>query len=622
MNLECIAYVQQKKWNYRKPDAAGNITIKDCPYCQDDKHHFSINLSKDGNPFQCFKCDHKGNLTVLQRDLGDLPTLVSGTRTAPSAAEVLAEASRAVSGFNVKPVEEVKKVFPADWINEPHRRLLNNEGNGLTALNERGIDEATIRKFKIGVVNEANGNTLYGPNWAFPYLLDHAGTIGLVKYRTIPPDKKFMSREAGMASVLYNQAGIDFDAQALIVCEGEIDCLSVYQCGHRNVVSVPTGAKAIKSDWIALFEKFEKIVLVYDHDTAGMAGRAELQKRIGQDRVALVDLPGGMDANDVLKNLGESALFEAIEKANPTNIEGVVQVGEAMEELQESLLMGEEVDGGYDWMFPSLNNSIGKVVPGTLTLVTGKRGTGKTTLIQQQFLQWAKEGIPCLLWCGEMTPRQLVIKLVQCVVGVERSDINEHVIAQAYEEIASLPLFIGYHAIKPNKELILDMATQAYKRYGVKMICVDNLLCITQGEKDPMLEEGRVAQAFNNWSIYYDANIMLVAHPRKTGGNESSNHVETADDIKGNSNVINLASQAFSVFRENNAPKNAKDLWGNIGELLDRKTSIIPLKGRYSGGDRIGWIYNEGEYSRFRECTELDFTGGGQISGTYSNSAT
>jgi len=616
VNLECIAYVHQKKWEYRKPDASGNIAIKICPYCHDERHHFSINASKDGNPYQCFKCDQKGNLTVLQRDLGDLPTLVSGPRTAPSAAEVLADASRAIKGFNLQPVEEEKKVYPPEWINDPHKRLMDNEGDGLTQLLERGLTEATIKKFKIGIVTEANGKALFKPNWAFPYLTDHAGTIGLLKYRTIPPDKKFMSREAGMESVLYNQTGIDFDNEALIVCEGEIDCLSVYQCGHHNVVSVPTGAKSIKPEWIALFDKFEKVILVYDQDDAGRAGRTELQKRIGQEKVCLVDLPGGMDANDVLKSLGDAALFELIEKANPTNIDGVVQVGEAMEELQESLLMGEEVDAGYEWMFPALNSSIGKIVPGTLTLVTGKRGTGKTTLIQQQFLAWAKEGIPCLLWCGEMTPRQLVIKLVQCVVGVERSDINEHVIAQAYEEIASLPLFIGYHSIKPTKELILDMATQAYKKYGVKMICVDNLLCITQGEKDPMLEEGRVAQAFNNWSIYYGANIMLVAHPRKPMGGESSNHVETADDIKGNSNVINLASQAFSVFRENKAPKNAKDLWGNVGELLDRKTSIIPLKGRYSGGDKIGWIYNEGEYSRFRECTEIDFTGG-TLNGTY-----
>lgn len=97
--------------------------------------------------------------------------------------------------------------------------------------------------------------------------------------------------------------------------EGEIDALTVMECGIENVVSVPSGApikvadgKVLPSEdkkfayvWNAreIIESAPYIVLATDQDSAGQALAEELARRIGKDkcRIAKFDKK---DLNEVL----------------------------------------------------------------------------------------------------------------------------------------------------------------------------------------------------------------------------------------------------------------------------------------------------------------------------------
>jgi archaellum biogenesis ATPase FlaH len=608
-NTEALSYILKKGWTIQNTNGdhpfngQGEIVVKDCPFCKDANFNFQINVHKDGSPFQCWKCDKTGNLLTLQRRLGDKPEKKGGggSRKISSVEDMFGTQS-------ATPTNQYKS-FPREWAEPFHERLMQNENGSLEHLKARGITEDTIQAFKVGVTGEANGKPTKTPFWVFPFF--SGDKIKLVKYRTMPPSKKFMMREEGMESVLFNEENLNFEEDYAVICEGEIDAMSIWQTGHSNVVSVSVGAKSFRNEWVELMESFKRIVLVYDSDEAGVAGRAEVIKRLGEERVCLVELPDGMDANDVLMKMGDGPLFEMIDRAEPMPIEGVVHISEAMEELQEQLLLGNDANAGLPWMFPGMTETLGKVEQGQLWIVTGRRGTGKTTLLKQQVVEWAEdEGAPCLIWCGEMTPRQLVRQLVQCVMGVEKADITAAHVGEAYERLRKLPIYFGYHAMNPNKEMILDIATQAYQKFGVKVVVVDNLMLITKGHKDSMEEEGRVAQAFKNWAIHYNASVLLVAHPRKisgTGGGADPNRIETADDVKGNSDVMNLADQGFNMFRKTLAPTHADSLYDSPVEMLDRKTAIISMKGRESSGKGVPFLYNEGEYSRFRAAVKADF---------------
>ena len=596
MDMNALNYVLGKNWESRDPDNKGEMGIRACPLCDDTNWHFSINVFMDGSPFQCFKCGEKGNIITLQRALGDRTTQPSNRKS-----EDMAKPLGAYVGARKK--KEDFKTVEGSSIDESYKDLIANRHNALTALEDRGINRETIEHFKVGVTTSPNGHSGPTPFWVFPYWTD-SNEIGLLKYRSVPPHEKELKREKGMESVLFNQRSIDYRSRGIVVCEGEIDTMAVWQSGHKNVVGVSIGAKSFRNEWVQILEGFEDVVLLFDQDDAGREGRDVVIKRLGEDRVRLVELPTGMDANDVLQEMGSEALSKMIDSSQGVPIEGVCHVSDALEQIQESLLMGDGMDDGVNWHHSIMNDTVGPIVPGTLIICTGKRGTGKTTLLIQNALEWAREGMPVLVWCGEMTPKRLAMKLIQCLMGVKVKEITAELMADCFELLSNIPIYLGYHATNPSKEVIETMAVQAYKRFGVKMFIVDNLLCISQNAKDPMVEEGRVAQTLNNFCIRYEANVILVAHPRKN----DDDAIETANDIKGNSNVINLASQAFTVFRKSTAPKKADDLMGGFDvQILDNRAAIVPLKARFEGGNGTGYLFFEGEYSRFRDMQPEDY---------------
>jgi len=597
MNIDAIAYVNEKNWETKPANSNGELQVKSCPYCGDTKHHFYISLKREGSPYWCHKCGAKGNLNVLRRHQGDDTTHTPRNLPVQGVGELMSQ-------FLGKEDPVKYRVFDNSWIDEYHQDLMNDVHGSLSELRKRGINDETAQHFRLGVSQECNGKSIE-PSWVIPTWTDDH-TIGLVKYRTVPPSKKRMYREKDMQSVLFNHHGLDTGLSRVIVTEGEIDAISVWQSGHRNVVSVPAGAKSLKPEWIDTLTQFDEIVLVYDQDKAGIEGRSEVRKRLGEDKVLICELPVGMDCNDLLVNGGETALREAIDDAIIPPIEGITSTADALMELQRDLMMGEDVDAGLEWMFSGMNESIGKVPPGSLVVVTGKMGTGKTTLLKQQLLEWAKQGEACFLWCGEMTPKQLVIQLVQCICSVERRDITVESVQEAFELLKDCPLYLGHTGLTPSVDEVLNMATYCYKRYGAKIVCLDNLLAITRGKGDPMEQQSKVTLAAKNWCQYYEGTMFLVAHPRKEG----SDAIEGRESISGSQDVLNLADMVFTVYRKDQSPKTSNDIMGQMEDTnLDRRTSIVPIKGRYSGGRGVAWIYNEGEYSRFRDCNIDDFGG-------------
>ena len=81
--------------------------------------------------------------------------------------------------------------------------------------------------------------------------------------------------------------GMDMCAfsQPLIITEGQIDCLSMYEAGIRNVVSVPSGCSNL--DWIDTcwdwLERFQSIILFGDNDEPGRKMVREVVRRLDPD---------------------------------------------------------------------------------------------------------------------------------------------------------------------------------------------------------------------------------------------------------------------------------------------------------------------------------------------------
>ncbi|XP_017232249.1 primase homolog protein isoform X2 [Daucus carota subsp. sativus] len=145
------------------------------------------------------------------------------------------------------------------------------------------------------------------------------GAIINCKYRNIV-NKRFW-QEKGTEKILY---GIDDikDTDEIIIVEGEIDKLSMEQAGLANSVSVPDGApQKLSTEELPSPDKASKIILATDGDWPGQVLAEELARRLGKKRCWLVQWPKKdesccfKDANEVLKNLGPSALRDIINNA-------------------------------------------------------------------------------------------------------------------------------------------------------------------------------------------------------------------------------------------------------------------------------------------------------------------
>ena len=123
-------------------------------------------------------------------------------------------------------------------------------------------------------------------------------------------------------------------SQPLIITEGEIDTLSLYEAGIRNVVSVPSGCSNL--DWIDTcwdwLERFQSIILFGDNDEPGRKMVREVVRRLDEARCMVVeeypDRPDGTpckDANEILFFHGAEALKATLDSAQPVPVKGILQ---------------------------------------------------------------------------------------------------------------------------------------------------------------------------------------------------------------------------------------------------------------------------------------------------------
>ena len=81
----------------------------------------------------------------------------------------------------------------------------------------------------------------------------------------------------------------------IILAEGEIDAISIYQHTGLPVWSATAGAGSFPDKLIEEFKEVNKIYIAYDKDRAGKDGAIEVAKKLGEDRCYKVDVLMGND---------------------------------------------------------------------------------------------------------------------------------------------------------------------------------------------------------------------------------------------------------------------------------------------------------------------------------------
>ena len=536
-----------------------------CPYHNEDTASFIYN--KKNKTFHCFGC----NKTV---DIIDI--LMEKGNTFLEAAKYLFEKAGVEYSFGEKDVRTRHNY------RYPHEEPINEKEYVVDYLGKRGISKNVIDYLDIR--EDSYGNGVFN-------FYDTNDVLTMVKYRPARTVEKhsgqpktWCQKDADTSALLFNMNRVN-TSKPLLITEGEIDCASAIEAGYINTVSVPLGAGNlhwIEENWDWL-NNFESIIIWSDNDEPGIKMRKECIYRLGTWRTKYISTPEFFekengkrvplkDINDCLQVGGKDLVMSLISEAKDVPVKSVVDYSE-IEELDIS-----QMDGVKTGIKP-LDDELLKVFYGTLTVLSGRPGSGKTSIIDQTIARTIDDGSPVFLFSKEMPERMSANWFNTIIAGrrnmVERTSRDNrkyYIVPQTTQKkmqaYYNKKLFI-YRDDEPNDvDSVLKSAEECVRKFGCKLIVLDNLMMIDLNcsESDKNTAQTNLINALIKFAAKFNVAVVLIAHPRKT--QDTNSDIEMYD-ISGTSNIINLAMRSIGLRRVSKKEKNdPKSKWHNYDVVL------------------------------------------------------
>lgn len=535
-----------------------------CPYCGETEGNFAVNL--ETGAFNCFRdtCKKQGHFVQLCRDFN--------------------------YQLDFGEVKEYRKLA------QPKAPIVPTDP-AVEYLTKRGISKEVIEHYSV-TTRKDNVNVL-----AFPFF-DETGRLQFAKYRNINPNHTGPKEwcEKGTRPIFFGMhqtKGFD----RLIITEGQIDSLTLASCGYENCISVSNGANSVPTniancyDWIT---QFKEIIVFGDWEYKRgdhMTLLDDLLNRLPTDiiikAVRKCDYLGEKDANDILRKYGPDAIHKCIECAANVELDFMEDIADIK---REDLSKRPKINTNIK----ELDALLGGLYLGTVTVVSGLTGEGKSTFVSQIIVEAIEQGVVTFVYSGELSGANFKYWLdLQCAgqkhiieVPDENGSSSYVVPDDVLEKIeqwyrGKVKVYNNNSIIKRrsrnNDELdsLIIRIEKAIKRYGCKLIVLDNLM--TAVEIDP---EGNLYNAQTDFmkqlhviAELYQVAIILVAHPKKFNPKEGF----TNDSVSGASEVTKLADNVLYYGR------NRSEKYDCDGLLYVTKNRA---KGTQTGKDPLQFYYN------------------------------
>lgn len=462
-----------------------------------------------------------------------------------------------------------------DEFKEELKKISELSDECIAYMKLRGLTEETMNAFQIKT---------YDNRIAFPYYRYET----IVGYKTRKPLKdpgkpKYMSI-AGSKPFLFNSHNVP-PQDELIICEGEFDCMCIWQSGFKNVVSVGAGANSIS----ALVEQadeylkaFKYLIIVSDNDEAGInMDKAFLEKYNGSVKLVDKSLYHKKDINEELVKYGSESVNAIIESGR-FKIEG-------RRDLDKSPYKGiVRREGKYiPTGLTTIDNAINDLAPGCVTLITGRSNGGKTTLTRQIIANGINHGNKVYAISGEGDQETFINELYQCVIGRDKHRYTSVIINKKWHkeplpEVLSalqqwhkgkLTLFNkGESHLKSTNELF-SMIEFELKMNRYNLIVIDNLMSILSAKAVEKNEaQADFMQRCHDLANCYRTHIILVLHPNKEYRKGMDMDFE---QISGTSDLSNKADNILCVTREYDQTEKSKGIDGKVTILKNRYYSNL-----------------------------------------------
>lgn len=577
--------------------SGANYTCK-CPFHNEKSGSFTVNPTL--NIFKCFGCGESGN---------SIDFLIKYKKIElPEALTILAEK------YNImgeQPIKVEKKHFKKPEP-KPEGKLSENL---IKWFGDRKISEKTLLELKV----------TEGPEW-MPQTKKAENTIQFnyyqnselinTKFRDARKNFKLVS---GAELIMYNLDAVK-DKEEIIIVEGEIDCLSLYEAGFRNCISVPNGAGVGKNNLtyfdnsIDFFPENCNYVLALDNDAPGNNLRDELARRLGFENCKTVVFRDCKDANDALVKYGPEVITECINEAKEYPILGVFTANDLRQEITNYYING--LPPAYGIGVREFDELL-KFKEGYLTIITGVPGHGKSEFLDFILCKLnILHGWKSALYSPENHPLELHFsKFAEKIIGKPFEGENKMT-------PHDLDCMIKYHDenfffIKPDEdftaETILKTAKQLVRKKGIKAVVIDAWNKLDHKYKGTN-ETQYISNELDKIVNFCERNLVhlfLVVHPTKVQKDKSGKYeVPNLYSCAGSANFFNKTANGISVYinRESGdseiyVQKVKFKHWGKVGKL---NMSWNPVNGRYYQGIKNfdNWLQYEGSTETFEPKVE------------------
>jgi len=254
-----------------------HVVVQECPFCHatggkiDNQWKLYI-LNRNGC-FKCFRCSSQGSWfdfkNRIQGKNGKASISVAPLIPAPAA-----------------PAAPAATVLRASEVHAEHvKNRLGNEEAMHYLTQERGLSPITLEKYGVGLTRLSFGS---GAEWCYTFpWFDEESKMIRYKARAIEAKQKqrLVPKGGGWSLFGMNTVG---DADEVVLTEGEFDAMAVYEATGKPAISLPNGAGSLPPEILPMLERFSRIYLWMDHDTAGVEAVPKFVKKLGMARTFVV----------------------------------------------------------------------------------------------------------------------------------------------------------------------------------------------------------------------------------------------------------------------------------------------------------------------------------------------
>ncbi len=388
-----------------------------------------------------------------------------------------------------------------------------------------------------------------------------------------------------------------------------------------NAAALPLGAPADNLARARTFLEAFRFVLVVGPDEAKRRALADSLRRF----VPSVEVC--ITANSVYR--GCTSLQELRDKHGLAALEALWQDADELPPYGLLEISGvEQVDTAaiphIRSGIPALDQLIGGLYDGEVTVWTGKRKEGKSTIVGLVILAAIRAGRKVCVYSSELPAWRYKQWLLSMAAGPEHmlesvTDTGKSVwdvrpeIARQIDLWWKDRLFLIDNTAEDihRPETLLDLMRYTKKRFGCSVFLLDNLMTVSLPGDDKYNAQSAFVGQLVDFAHASGGQVHLVAHRRKGGTDKRRGD---SDDVSGSADITNRADNTFAVSRitDEDSPFDAA-----LEVLANRTfgaTGIINLKfdprsRRYYQGNvnwKCGWEDTAAPQQTFTELTGKD----------------